>query len=95
MKPVFKCDYCSHIGTEEEIKVHEINCTRNYDMKSCFTCIHRKMAGVKDMKMKYDCKAGKDIPEGKIYQNCELYEQDDIKKYSDFGNVFSSLFGTV
>ena len=31
MKPVFKCDYCSKMGTEEEIREHEFNCHMRND----------------------------------------------------------------
>ena len=26
MKPVFKCEYCQFMGTEEEVSEHELNC---------------------------------------------------------------------
>ena len=37
MKPVFKCDYCQFMGTEEEVSEHEPKCFDNYDRRSCYT----------------------------------------------------------
>ena len=31
MKPVFKCEYCNFIGTEEEVIKHEDDCSSNYN----------------------------------------------------------------
>ena len=31
MQPVFKCEYCRFMGTEEEVKKHEAECVDNYD----------------------------------------------------------------
>lgn len=47
MKPVFKCKYCTFMGTEEQVRAHEDTCTNNYDKKSCFTCKHKAYASVK------------------------------------------------
>ena len=54
MKPVFKCDYCSKMGTEEEIREHEPKCFDNYDRRSCFTCIHKTMK-TNDKQLCYEC----------------------------------------
>lgn len=85
MKPVFKCDYCSKMGAEEEIKEHEPICTDNYDRKSCHTCKHKKIDRVVDKDvddiingkavMVYKCRLGKEIPEGKIFEFCPSYEK--------------------
>lgn len=93
MKPVYKCDYCSFVGTEEEVKEHEPNCTENYDMRSCHTCKNRGRVIFKEdgmNKMKYECEAGKDIPEGCVINYCNLYEQ---KEKSLYGDLVRSMFG--
>jgi hypothetical protein len=92
MKPVFKCDYCSKMGTEEEIKEHEPNCPDNYDRKSCETCTHKKL----DLKARwYVCDIGKEIPEGKIYVFCDTYERKEKSNnpYSNLFDVFGFPFG--
>ena len=90
MKPVFKCDYCSKMGTEEEIREHEPKCTENYDRKNCHTCVHKRLR-VKDKQWYYECKAGKEIPEGKIFEFCESYERRE-KTDSLWDNMFGNLF---
>ena len=92
MKPVYKCDYCSFMGTEEEVRDHEPLCMENYDMKSCYTCKNRGDITMEDRKIKYECQAGRDIPAGNIYQNCNFYDRKE-KKESIFGNLFGSPFG--
>ena len=54
MKPVFKCDYCDKMGTEEEIREHEEKCTENYDKKSCYTCKHRGRLIMENKLCKYE-----------------------------------------
>ena len=96
MKPVYKCDYCDKMGTEEEIREHEEKCTENYDKKSCYTCKNKGKLTIENKLCKYECKAGKDIPAGSIYQFCELYERKESSgnSYKDFSdNFFGSLFG--
>ena len=90
MKPVFKCDYCSKMGTEEEIWEHEPKCFDNYDRKSCFTCIHKTMK-TKDNQLHYECKAGVEIPEGKILEFCPQYERKENPGTVE--NLFGDLFG--
>lgn len=90
MKPVYKCDYCSFMGTEEEVKQHEPVCHENYDMKGCYTCKNRGRLHMVEGKIKYDCEAGKDIPVGMILTNCDLYDQKEKSPYSD---LISSMFG--
>lgn len=89
MKPVYKCDYCSQMGTEEEIREHEIMCTENYDRKNCHTCKYKKL-NVKTEQFSYECKAGKDIPEGKLYEFCDSYE---IKEKTD--SLVDMIFGDL
>ena len=92
MKPVYKCDYCSFMGTEEEVKEHEPLCHENYDMKNCYTCKNRGKMTMEDGKVKYECEAGRGIEAGCIWQHCELYEHKEKEK-SIFGNLFGSPFG--
>lgn len=91
MKPVFKCDYCKFMGTEEEVKEHEPICTDNYDRKSCYTCVHKKLE-TRDKQWFYKCKLGKEILEGKIFEYCPQYERRE-KPYTlgeaMFGNWFN------
>lgn len=74
MKPVFKCDYCNFMGTEEEVQAHEITCVENYDRKSCFTCKYKTIKTLNQ----YECDLGKEIPEGKICEFCQQYERRDM-----------------
>lgn len=91
MKPVFKCDYCKFMGTEEEVKKHEPVCMDNYDRKSCYTCIHKKIK-TDNNKYLYVCKASKEVPEGSIFEFCPQYERKE-EKYDLIGGLFSGLFG--
>ena len=77
MKPVYKCDYCSHMGTEDEIREHEPVCMSNYDRKSCYTCKHRGKLNFIDSHIKYECKNGEDIPEDNIIEFCDSYERKE------------------
>lgn len=94
MKPVYKCDYCSFMGTEEEVKEHEPKCTENYDMRSCYTCKNRGKLSMEGRNIKYECKAGKNIPSGNIYQYCDLYERKEKSEYKDLiSGIFGGLYG--
>lgn len=90
MQPVFKCEYCKFMGTEEEVKKHEAECVDNYDKRSCTTCKHRKTYC--NPTWRYECENGIDIPEGKMFENCSSYER---KEKVDYGNLFGGLFGGV
>lgn len=90
MKPVFKCDYCSKMGTEEEIREHEPVCTDNYDKRSCYTCIHKRTKCI-DGKWLFTCEAGQEIPEGKFFEFCKSYERKE--KTESFRDIFGDLFG--
>ena len=90
MKPVFKCDYCSQMGTEEEIREHEPQCMDNYDRKSCYTCVHKKLIN-KNKEWCYECKAGKEIPTGKFFEFCPLYERKE-KSGDILDDLFNDLF---
>lgn len=91
MKPVFKCDYCSKMGTEEEIREHEPKCFDNYDRRSCFTCVHKTMK-LKDKQYCYECKAGVDIPEGNFFEFCNTYERKE-KVDNPLSDLFGNIFG--
>lgn len=95
MKPVFKCDYCSKMGTEEEIREHEPKCAKNYDRKSCYTCVHTTFkSGTKMGDCLYECKAGVEIPEGCIIEFCNKYERrESTNSFGAFGDIFGSIFG--
>lgn len=92
MKPVFKCEYCDYMDTEDKVKEHEITCTENYDRRSCFTCKHKRFKGID----KFECACGKEIPEGKMFEFCPKYErqlESDNPFSSIFGDLFSSFKG--
>ena len=90
MKPVYKCDYCSKMGAEEEIREHEPKCMENYDRKNCYTCVHKKLIA-KDKEWGYECKAGMEIPLGKIFEFCPSYQRKE-KSDNIFDNIFGDLF---
>lgn len=92
MKPVYKCDYCSFMGTKEEVREHEPKCHENYDMKSCYTCKNRGRLSFEEKNIKYECESGKDIPSGCIISHCDLYKRKEKGKY-EYENLFGSLFG--
>lgn len=90
MKPVFKCDYCSKMGTEEEIKEHEPVCVENYDRRSCHTCKYKRIK-FKDGRCCYECTLDDiDIAVGKFFEFCEAYERDEKKK-----NILADIFPSV
>ena len=91
MKPIFKCDYCSKMGTEEEIREHEPKCIDNFDRKSCFTCAH-KQTKCKDGQWCYECEAGIEIPEGKLFEFCQSYERKE-KSNDPWKDLIGNLFG--
>ena len=93
MKPVFKCEYCNYMNTEEKVKEHEPTCFDNYDRKSCFTCKHKSIKNLKQ----YVCALGKEIPEGQIYEFCTEYERKERYNSTSesIGDIFGSLFGGV
>ena len=73
MKQLFKCDYCSKIGTTEQIAEHEKECMYNYHKRSCWTCKHAEMC-----LLTVKCNAGKEIPTDKYIEQCDKYEHDGI-----------------
>lgn len=92
MKPVFKCDYCQFMGTEEEVSQHEPKCFDNYDRRSCYTCAHRGKMSMVNKLVKYECDKGIDIPEGKIYEFCNSYERK-LKPESPLLDTVRGFFG--
>lgn len=70
MKPVYKCDWCKTMGTEEEILEHEKTCMANINLHSCYTCANRKGLAA------LECKAGMRISE-------EELERIDYKKLKE------------
>lgn len=92
MKPVYKCDYCSYMGTEEEVKDHESKCFDNYDMKSCHTCKHKKFDGMENSLRKYKCEKGVDIPLGYIYNFCGFYDRKE--KADSLSGMFADMLSS-
>ena len=90
MKPVFKCDYCEFMGTEEDVKKHELICSDNYDRQSCYTCLYKNLKS-KDGNLFYECKDGKKIPEGKIIEFCSNYKRKE-KTNDNFSAMFDDIF---
>ena len=88
MKPVYKCDYCDYMNTEDKVREHEITCTENYTRKSCFTCQHSSWRSAKQ----YKCACGKEIPEGQIFEFCPQYERKE-KSDNPLVDLFGDLFG--
>lgn len=98
MKPVFKCEYCKFMGTEEEVKKHEPDCYQNYDMRSCYTCKYKESYFGdkyeetyfgKSPSITFKCNQGVVLPENQIYEHCKYYEKDE-QKYI-FNNIFNSF----
>lgn len=87
MKPVFKCEYCNFMGTEDQVRIHEQDCLYNYDKRSCSTCKNRGFVNYKQ----YKCACGKEIPEGMEIRYCEKYDRKE--KSESFKDIFSGLFG--
>ena len=87
MKPVYRCEYCDHMGTEDEVREHEEKCIDNYNRRSCFTCKHKTWTTLNQ----YECDFGKEIPEGKIFEFCGQYERAE-KRDNPFENLFGAMF---
>lgn len=77
MKPVFKCDYCTFMGTEEEVKKHEPKCIDNYDRKSCETCVHKEGTKYTDSGWIYECGVGVNVPVNCTYEFCSEYKKKE------------------
>ena len=91
MKPVYKCDYCNFIGTEDAVREHEARCYDNYDLRGCTTCTYKKTCpSEKPLAWHFECDCGLEIPEGKMLVGCEKYERKEKTVYNDF---LDGLFG--
>ena len=86
MKPLYRCDYCTYTGTEEEVNNHEAICIKNYNLKGCLSCAHCNTDGFTTIM----CEVGRDIPEGKMFEDCDSYERREKVDYNSF---FNNLFG--
>lgn len=80
------------MGTEEEVKEHELSCMDNYDRKSCYTCQNRGKLSMVNNLVKYECCKGIDIPEGKIFEFCKSYERKE-KSGNLYADFMTGLFG--
>lgn len=80
------------MGTEEEVKEHELSCMDNYDRKSCYTCQNRGKLSMVNNLVKYECCKGIDIPEGKIFEFCKSYERKE-KSGNPYEDFMTDLFG--
>ena len=89
MRPVFRCEYCNFMDTEEKVREHEPTCMDNYNRKSCSTCVHKSIKSITQFK----CACGKEIPENRMFENCEKYERKEKDRDYDLSNIFGSLFG--
>lgn len=86
MKLLFRCEYCTFIGVEEEVKAHEETCEKNYNKKDCFTCCtHRDDVSL----TRITCNAGKELPSNTFMSNCENYKWDEeLVPNVSFSNMF-------
>lgn len=84
MKQLFRCEYCTEVGTEEEIRKHEEECLYNYTKKSCWTCKHKE-SNFKELK----CNAGIELESGKYMEKCSRYEWDE--KDHTFKSTFAKI----
>ena len=89
MKPVYKCEYCTHMGIEDEVREHEIKCYYNYDRKSCWTCKHRDPKSL----IRFECLLGTEIAEGRLIEFCGKYEYNGKTEPKTAADIFGGLFG--
>ena len=88
MKPVYKCDWCKTMGSEEEILEHEKTCMRNINLHSCHTCDNRK--GLTTL----EWKVGVNIPENHYIQHCDKWEEGKPLDFSGhMGEILDVFFG--
>lgn len=88
MKPVFKCEYCNFMSTEDKVKEHEVGCAGNYTRRSCFTCKHKSYKNMKQL----NCTCGREIPEDKIWEFCPKYEREE-RSITSFDDLIGGIFG--
>lgn len=89
MKLVYRCEYCDHMGTEDEVREHEIKCYYNYDRRSCWTCKHRDPSNL----MKFKCLLGTEIADGHLIEFCGKYERDGKEHPKSCSDILRGLFG--
>lgn len=87
MKQLFRCEYCTEVGTEEEIRAHEEGCLWNYTKKSCWTCKHAEK-----VLSKIRCTADKEISDGTYIEQCSSYEYDGKDHARSLKSPFGSSF---
>lgn len=90
MKPIYRCEYCDHMGTEDEVREHEKECLKNFNNKGCLTCKHCKTDGLKHM----ECFYGEEIPEGKQFLHCDKHENGK-PEIVGFMGAFMNVFGGI
>ena len=88
MKPVFKCEYCDYINTEDNVLEHENICSNNYTKRSCLSCKYKKFKTLKQL----ECEKGKELKENSYLENCELYEHKETRDYKE--NLITNIFNT-
>lgn len=88
MKLVYRCEYCDHMGTEDEVREHEANCYKNFNNKGCVTCKHCKTDGLRSM----ECEYGVEIPEGQQFLHCAKHEIGKPEVVGFMGTIMD-MFG--
>lgn len=88
MKQVFRCEYCDHMGTEEDVLSHEQDCLWNRNKRTCATC-KKCDRGF----LTYKCNDGKEIPDGQMFVNCDIYEWDEVGHATKHPVATNSMFG--
>ena len=90
MKPIYKCDYCTHTGIESDVAAHESVCPNNYNRKHCGTCKNVSFKGLSQLA----CSAGIEIPAGQYIENCTSYERDNGQREANgFEILFRAMYG--
>ena len=83
MKPVFKCDYCDFVDTEDKVREHEPKCMHNYDRHSCYTCKYRDG---------FKCTNGIEISTDVFYEFCPQYKRKP-KSDNPWSDLVDAMFG--
>lgn len=88
MKPLYKCDWCDHIGTELEMRDHEATCVYNKNLRHCFTCgLNSGAFGV------VKCDKGVELPKGQYMRYCSLWEEkEQDPNSSETDNILKMFF---
>ncbi len=85
MKPIYRCDYCDYMGTENEVMAHEKTCVKNFNNKGCLTCVFCKTDGMHGC----ECSKGQSIPEGKQLLYCDAYENGEPEVVGFLGMILN------